>query len=524
MNKHVVIFILIIVLGIAGMLGYYFINPKMIEKTNTSITDAKDIKGQIRIGVDNWIGYYVLCSKEMQRRVRNLNYRLKCIDDKADYKGRMQALSRGELDFAVATVDSFILNGASENFPGVIVMVIDESKGGDALVARKTRFKNIEDLKSQRGFKVAFTPASPSEHLLKSVAVHFDVAQFSDKNKEWRLETNGSAEALDLLMGGKADVAVLWEPDVSRALANKDIVKILGTENTQKLIVDVLLVGRDFLISHPAMIHEFLGAYFRVLKTYRDDPERFANEVRQETGLSQDQVVAMLKGVKLMSLHENASVWFGIKNQDGLGYDGLVDAMEAAVQILQKAGDFADNPLPDADPYRLQNRSFIQKLYEHGLPGETGFQGTQETETATDESLERKFKPLTLSEWEALHEIGTLKIRPVTFQSGTELLDMNGKIELDMAAANLKHYPHFRVVIKGHTGLKGDTEANMSLSLDRAEAVKRYLMITYNIDENRFRALGRGALEPLDRLPGESDRAYNYRLPRVALHLVSEVY
>ncbi|MBF0256973.1 MAG: OmpA family protein, partial [Gammaproteobacteria bacterium] len=104
------------------------------------------------------------------------------------------------------------------------------------------------------------------------------------------------------------------------------------------------------------------------------------------------------------------------------------------------------------------------------------------------------------------------------------MLDLDGKRVLDRMAEKLRHYPNFRVLIKGHTGIGGDPQANLALSAERAEAVARYLMITYAIDSQRIRALGFGGSQPLPRLPGESDRAYGYRLPRVEIGLVGEGY
>jgi len=52
--------------------------------------------------------------------------------------------------------------------------------------------------------------------------------------------------------------------------------------------------------------------------------------------------------------------------------------------------------------------------------------------------------------------------------------------------------------------------------------VARYLGVTYNLDLNRLRVVGLGSTLPLPQLPGESERAYGYRLPRVELSLVAE--
>ncbi len=76
-----------------------------------------------------------MSSMPTPKRLRSTGYVLNCDDDKADYAKRMQRLKGGELQFAVATIDAYLLNGAPNAFPGTIVAVIDESKGGDAIVA-----------------------------------------------------------------------------------------------------------------------------------------------------------------------------------------------------------------------------------------------------------------------------------------------------------------------------------------------------------------------------------------------------
>ena len=70
-------------------------------------------------------------------------------------------------------------------------------------------------------------------------------------------------------------------------------------------------------------------------------------------------------------------------------------------------------------------------------------------------------------------------------------------------------------MIRGHTGPGGDEKENEKLSLGRALAVKQYLMAVHEIDKNRMFADGAGSKQPLPKKPGESPRAYKYRLPRV---------
>ena len=111
------------------------------------------------------------------------------------------------------------------------------------------------------------------------------------------------------------------------------------------------------------------------------------------------------------------------------------------------------------------------------------------------------------------------------FQSGIADLDVSEKEKLDVMVSRLKHYPTFRILVEGHTSFLGDTDANLALSQERADAVVRYLTITYAIDANRIRSVGYGGTRPLPMQPGETERAYHtYRLPRVEVSLLSESF
>ena len=516
MNPNVRNFIAILAVGVILLTGAYFARSWFAARTDRDTSDASGIAKTLRVGVDNWVGYLPLCSKELRTRMHGAGYRLQCSDDGADYAARTRRLRQGELEFAVTTVDAFLLHGGKEKFPGSVIMVIDESSGGDAIVARKDRLASLDDLKTRTDYRIAFTAGSPSEHLLKSIAVHFDVPPLRNRQGAWRVPVASSADALKQLREGKVDAAVLWEPDVSRALNEAGMHRVLGTENTRRLIVDVLTVNREFSRADPDAVKLLLSNYFRVLRHFRDNPEALAAEVKGATRLNDSQVAAMLKGVRWTTLSENARDWFGIGASGRSGGEGLVETLEATAQILVDSGDFRENPMPERDPYRLQHRLYIEELYTTGLGGAP--------DTTSEAAGARAFNALSDAQWDKLTEIGTLKVRPITFQSGTADLSLDGKVELDNAAQNLAHYPHFRVVVRGHTGTRGDAQSNRALSFERADAVKRYLMVTHGIDEARLRAVGFGGERPLARAQDESDRAYQYRLPRVELYLASEAY
>lgn len=525
MNSHVKGFFAIIVLGLIVVLGIKFVIPIFKAEFQKDTSDARDLKGTITLALDNWVGYSILSSPEMKKRMRRSGYLLEIVNDDANYEERMKGLKKGDYQFAVATVDSYVTAGKHEDYPATIVAVIDESKGGDAILAWDDKVKSLDDLKRHSGYKVAYTPDSPSSYLLSGVGVHFDIPALIGGG-DWRVETGGSEEALKSFLKKNVDVAVLWEPDVSRAIekGNGKVVKLLGTEDTSKFIVDVLLVSRKFSEDNPEATKILLANYFRTLKYYKDNPDVHKEDLLSETSLKKDQIDTMLKGVAWANLEENNRLWFGVSSFGAIPEEGLVDTIEATIRILNDSGVESGNPLPGRDPYRLLNSRFISELHTEGLSA--GQFGTANNNYVGQmgQGSQREFSVLDAKGWDALREVGTLKVRPIVFQSGRSVLSFEAKEELDNAAAALQHYPNFRVVIKGHTGTVGDKDANKRLSQERADAVKQYLTIAHDVEENRVRSVGYGSDKPLPRQPSESLRSYNYRLPRVELYLASEVY
>lgn len=518
MGKSVMRAFLILLLGVVIIVGIKMALPHVQDWMQKSTSDATKTKGKITIAMDNWIGYFPLRSPEMKAAMRRNGWLLFTEDDKANYAQRMERLKNGEIDFAVATVDSFILNAEQFGFPGTIVMIIDESKGGDAILAVENKVPSLDALKGKKGIRVAFTPDSPSHHLAKAAADHFSVPELLPSGS-LRIETNGSEEARDMLLSGKVDVAILWEPDVSKALSKKGIVKILGTEDTEKLIVDILIVNRGFASKNPDVVQQLIKEYFLVLKKYRDDPSLQFRDVKEETGLSQKEIESMLKGVKWVNFDENCRIWFGIAEAGSYANEGLVNTIDSTVSILVNSGDFSKNPLPNRDPYRLTNSSFLKDLF---LAGFTTPGMTKSTAVVVN-SIEARFPHLDEAGWSSLKEVATLKVEPIVFQSGASELDMLAKEVVDKCVERLKHYPNFRIVVKGHTGTRGDSEVNRELSQERADAVARYLEVVHNVDPNRMRVIGLGGTDPLPQKPGESQRTWQYRLSRVEIVLVRDV-
>jgi len=509
MNHHLKIVGSLCLLGALAMLAYKGYELWQHEHQQRTTTDAVNTKGTITLARDGWVGYFPLCSQIMASRLRHQGYLLRCIDDQADYEQRFRLLARGDYTFAVATVDSYLQNAEATAYATPVIAVIDESKGGDAIIADASKVSRIEDLKDIDEIKVAFTPNSPSEHLLRAVRSHFDILPQKWLNR-WRVETNGSVEALAKLNKGEVDIAVLWEPEVTRAMVAQNRVQLLSTEDTQNLIVDILVANAEVLQGQPELVATFLKTYFETLQYYRTHEDELIAELGDNLDLAPAKTELLLQGVEWKTLTDNAEHWFGTGASDNR-QQYLFDTINATLQLLQEDDVFKRNPIPNQDPNRLLSSSLITELYNSMASGELSRSAVQGDDA---------FPPLSEQAWQRLTEVGTFRVRPITFSSGTSEITEKGRQQIDLLVQNLQHYPNFRVEIRGHTGTRGDPEANKQLSLARALAVYQHVTSQYPVDKDRFNARGFGGERPLQRLANESNRSYNYRLPRVEIVLM----
>lgn len=85
------------------------------------------------------------------------------------------------------------------------------------------------------------------------------------------------------------------------------------------------------------------------------------------------------------------------------------------------------------------------------------------------------------------------------------------KNNLDRFAAILLRYPHSHIIVRGHTDDVGTESHNLSLSEQRAQAVKDYL-VTQGVPSRRMNIKGYGATAPKYDNDTEVNRARNRRV------------
>jgi OOP family OmpA-OmpF porin len=99
----------------------------------------------------------------------------------------------------------------------------------------------------------------------------------------------------------------------------------------------------------------------------------------------------------------------------------------------------------------------------------------------------------------------------IQFEFNSGILKTNAYPILDKAAVEMKKDPSVKFVLNGHSSAEGTDEHNMSLSVERANSVKTYLVNT-GVSADNLAVKGYGETKPLTRNTCEESRALNRRV------------
>lgn len=501
-----VLFFIIVLFALLAYFGKIF----LFDKKQADTSDAKKITKTLNWAGDSYLGYAFLHSVEMKKQLARKGFALKFEDDGGNYEQRLEKFNEGTYDFIVLPINSYIEHGMKFKFPGVIVSAICESKGADAIVGFSDVLPNqkINDLNNSN-LIIYYTGKSPSAFLLDLTISDFDLDKL-ENDASWRHELGGSAEVYKKAKEATkdrnvGDAFVMWEPDVSRAINKLGMKKLWGSDKFSGYIIDVIVFHRDVVAKNPESISTFLKTYFRVLNHYESRTDEMTEQLANISKIDNSEVETMIKNIEWFSLSQNCQQLFDIPMAVGMpSNDGIINSIYACSDVMRRVKTI-DQDIDD--PFRLINSSFLEEI--------------KSSETSSgSQSIVKSFNVLSDKEWTKLNEIGTMRVEPVTFQSGTSQLDYQGEEIVDKVALMLlNNYPDYRVVIRGHTG-KGDEEANMKLSTERANVVRSRLIAVHGVDPNRLLSKGLGDKYPPVQKAGENIRAFYLRWARVEFVLM----
>lgn len=211
----------------------------------------------------------------------------------------VQAFGGGSLDIGLAgSSPSTKALSAPLNLPVSVIWIHDVIGAAESLVVRNgVDATSIEDL---RGKTIA-TPFGSTAHysLLQAIAdAGQDSADYTIVNSE--------PEQIAPAWGrGDIDAAWIWDPTLSEL--KKDGTVILTSEDTAKAgkpTFDLAIADNDFVAQNPEVLAVWAKAQDWAVQQIQDDPDKAAESVAVEVGVSTEEAKAQFAGLTYLRASE----------------------------------------------------------------------------------------------------------------------------------------------------------------------------------------------------------------------------
>ncbi len=459
----------------------------------------------LRVGVVTWPGYaggivanngFKSNKESIYWKNHNLLVEFMLMED-VDARGK--AFARGGadgVDIVWSTVDFW-----ANELPGFIkggvnakaIMQVDWSRGGDAIVADAS-IRRIEDLKGKRVALALFTPS----HWLLEYSLENSSLDETDQTQIVKslIGKNASPDARADYVAGRADAAVVWEPDVTEALQNRPGSHIIvSTKTAANLIADLMVAREDFINQHPDVIKAFIQGWFDGTVEANRDNDLVVRLLMENEPLYKDlgeQVTRDgLATVRWADLIDNTKM-FGLD-----GSEPLFDRIFKQASLAWVKRGYISQPVSPAD---AKDDRFLREIYS-AVPAEARMAAPKE---------EFKFPTQTPEEKKTETPIMTKPVN-IYFTTGSAALDENAKQILDQVALTAQTYSNAYIRVEGNTDSTGNPQTNVRLSQARAQSVVDYLVARYGFNQARFIAKGNGPSSPVASNDTEVGRAKNRR-------------
>lgn len=369
------------------------------------------------------------------------------------------------------------------------VMIVDNTRGADAIIAKSPAIRSVEDLAGKKLALLQFTPS----HGMAIDAI--DNSSLSARKKQsieyvYIAAEDGLAGVRAALESGNVDAAALWDPDLSLALRATKGHVVYSTKTASNLIFDVMVCDQRVLNDPQGRdaVQKFVNGWMKGVDVAKANPDLAVDAlVKTEeffTLLGKDEGKPFVKG-----LFDNL-LWTGVAdNARILGMSGGTNHYERVYQrfdqIYRAAGALANPKSPVIAPQDSFDTRFIRTLYDASTAAQAE---AKQVETYTTAAREEAVQaPATVT-----------KPVIVNFPSGQSALSKRAEktIDTDMVPF-IENNGSAYFEISGNTDSTGNAAINNRLSQARAETVVDYLVRQWEFPRERFKIIGNGSNKPL---------------------------
>jgi NitT/TauT family transport system substrate-binding protein len=215
--------------------------------------------------------------------------------DFSSYNGALAAYHQGQIDALMATLNE-IQNRDNFLDPPVVVLVLDYSFGGDAVVARP----GLGSLAALRGRRIAYEESALGSYVLER-ALGAGRLTTNDVTILNRLPEEAEKE----FRAGSVDAVVTYEPFLGRLLAGGGTTVLFSSRQMPGEIVDVLAARPAALRERQDDFRRLARAWFSALADFQANPADAAAIMARHENVGADEFLRGLEGSHIPDRVEN---------------------------------------------------------------------------------------------------------------------------------------------------------------------------------------------------------------------------
>lgn len=199
------------------------------------------------------------------------------------------------------------------------------------------------------------------------------------------------------------------------------------------------------------------------------------------------------------------------------GYDATTTAIVDSIESLQSRSHSLGQDVLERDRRMADLTAQLDEM-EARLGGASAERLAMEERIRAEErvrdTLARLEKHFTRDEAQVLRQGGDIIIRlaGVQFDVGKAVIQPQYFALLTKVQDAIRLFPGSRIRVEGHTDSYGTDEQNLGLSMERADAVRQYLLANMQLDAGQVEAVGLGETHPIASNETREGRARNRRI------------
>jgi|GEM_PF-2270287 len=241
---------------------------------------------------------------------------------------------KGDLDLILTGVPDLVTmsNRASDL---KLIMLCDYSDGSDGILGRG--IDKPEDIKGKT--------VAREDLLIESLMLRLYLDRAGLTEADIKIIDRPAAEAAAAFAAGDVDVAVTWEPFLSKA-AREGKGEIIFTSKGTNIIPDGYVVREEMLKAHRPELSAYLRAVDKATKLIKDRDEKAIEIIAQRLAIEPAEASRQLDGIRMLDIEDNKKIVFNRENSMNV-YESLEFAAKTAYD-LELTPELVDvSKLPD---------------------------------------------------------------------------------------------------------------------------------------------------------------------------------